>query len=229
MRILYFVQAARRVIIGASVWQAVSAALCLAVSLTAVTGASAQRGARSGQPIISSSARILPVVAKNGMVVSQEARATRIGVEILRRGGNAVDAGVAVAFALAVTLPRAGNLGGGGFMLVHLTNPKKTVAIDYRETAPADTPRDVFLDEKGNFIEARSQSSGLAVGVPGTVAGMALAHEKYGSGKFTLAQLIEPAIALAHAGFEVDEDLADSLPFVAQRLARYPSSRTIFM
>ena len=188
----------------------------------------AQRPVQDGEPIISSAARILPVRAANGMVVSQEARATRIGVDFLRRGGNAVDAAVATAFALAVTLPRAGNIGGGGFMLVYLARERRTVAIDYRETAPADTPQDVFLDGNGNFVPARSQSSGLGVGVPGTVAGMALAHARYGSGKFSFAQLIEPAIALAAQGIEVDEDLAESLLAAAARLARYPSSRAIF-
>jgi gamma-glutamyltranspeptidase / glutathione hydrolase len=198
-------------------------------SIVVNSPAAAQRGAREGQPIIASSARILPVIARNGMVVSQEARATRIGVEILRQGGNAIDAAVATGFALAVTLPRAGNLGGGGFMLVHLAKEGRTIAIDYRETAPADTPRDVFLDAQGNFVPQKSQSSGLAVGVPGTVAGLAHAHGRYGSGKFTLAQLIAPAIRLAYEGFDVDDDLADSLPFVQNRLARYPSSRAIFL
>ena len=114
-------------------------------------------------------------------------------------------------------------------MLVHLAGRKTTVAIDYREIAPADTPRDVFLDEAGNFSPSRSQSSGLAVGVPGTVAGFALAHRKYGSGKFTLAELVAPSIPLARDGIDVDEDLADSLPFIARRLARYASSRAIFL
>jgi len=181
------------------------------------------------QPIISGWARALPSLARNGMVASQERTASLIGVEILKAGGNAVDAAVAVGFALAVTLPRAGNIGGGGFMLLRLAGPAKTVAIDYRETAPADTPKDVFLDEKGEFVPSKSQSSGLAVGVPGTVAGFELAHRKYGSGKLTFAELIEPAIRLAREGIEVEDDLADSLPFVARRLARYPSSRAIFL
>ncbi len=112
-------------------------------------------------------------------------------------------------FALAVTLPRAGNLGGGGFMLVHLAPSDKNVAIDYRETAPADTQRDVFLDDKGNFVPAKSQASGLGVGVPGTVAGLVLAEQKYGSGKFALADLIAPAIVLARAGFPINDELAD--------------------
>lgn len=185
--------------------------------------------ADAAPPIITSNARILPTLARHGMVVSQEARASRIGVDILKRGGNAIDAAIATGFALAVTLPRAGNIGGGGFMLVHRAAARQTIAIDYRETAPADTPRDVFLDASGNFQPSLSQASGLAIGVPGTVAGFELAHRRYGSGKFTLAELIAPAIKLAREGFEVDDDLADSLPIAAPRLARYPSSRAIFL
>ncbi|MGE3245125.1 MAG: gamma-glutamyltransferase [Beijerinckiaceae bacterium] len=163
------------------------------------------------------------------MVVAQEARAATIGRDILKRGGNAVDAAVATAFALAVTLPRAGNIGGGGFMLVHDAERKKTSAIDYRETAPAAAASGMFLDEKDNFDRRKSQSSGLGVGVPGTVAGMALALARYGSGKFSLAQLIAPAIVLAENGITVDEDLADSLPWAVQRFQRYPASRAIFL
>ncbi|HWG03501.1 MAG TPA: gamma-glutamyltransferase [Beijerinckiaceae bacterium] len=184
---------------------------------------------QTAPPIPSDYARIFPIVADHGMVVSEEATASAIGVDILRRGGNAIDAAVATGFALAVTLPRAGNLGGGGFMLVHLSHPEKNVAIDYRETAPADTQRDVFLDDKGNFVPAKSQASGLGVGVPGTVAGLALAEQKYGSGKFTLADLIAPAIALARDGFPINGELADSLPKAAKRLALYPASRAIFL
>jgi len=169
------------------------------------------------------------VLARNGMVVSQEKRATEIGVEILKTGGNAVDAAVAVGFALAVTLPRAGNLGGGGFMLVHLAKEKKTVAIDYRETAPAATARDIFLDEKGAADPKKSRDSGLGVGVPGTVAGLALAHRRYGSDKFTLAELIAPAIRLAREGVIVEDDLLDSLLLFELRLARWPSTAKIFL
>jgi len=172
--------------------------------------------------------RVLPVTGQHGMVASQEASATDIGVDILKRGGNAVDAAVAVGFALAVTLPQAGNLGGGGFMLVHLAGPDKNIVIDYRETAPAATTQDVFLDEQGNAVAAKSRASGLGVGVPGTVAGLALALRKYGSGKFTLADLIEPAQALAAQGLTVDDGLSDSLAFGARSLARWPSSKSIF-
>ena len=176
-------------------------------------------------PIITNQARFLPVVAQNGMVAAQEKRATRVGVEILQAGGNAIDAAVAVGFALAVTHPQAGNIGGGGFMLVHLSGRNETIAIDYRETAPAAMTRDAFLDEKGEADPRKSRDSALGVGVPGTVAGLSLAHAKYGSGRFTLAQLIEPAIRLAREGFAVEDDLADSLPRAQPRLARWPAAK----
>ncbi len=173
------------------------------------------------------------VLAHNGMVVAQEQRAARVGVEILDRGGNAVDAAVATGFALAVTYPRAGNIGGGGFMVIHLANFRnlgtRDTAIDYRETAPAAATPAMFLDAQGNPDPAKSRDSGLAVGVPGTVAGFALALRKYGSGKFTLADLLAPSIGLARNGFPVEDDLADSLPRAAQRLARYPASASIFL
>jgi gamma-glutamyltranspeptidase/glutathione hydrolase len=162
------------------------------------------------------------------MVASQEARATRVGVDVLRGGGNAVDAAVAVGFALAVTLPKAGNLGGGGFMLVHLARSGETVAIDYRETAPAAATRDMFLGPDGTPDPQTSRDTGLSVGVPGTVAGLALALERYGSGRFTLADLVRPAEALARDGIAVEDDLADSLPMSAGRLGRYPATRAVF-
>ena len=180
-------------------------------------------------PLAAGFARELPVVARNGMVVSQEARASIIGRDILQRGGNAVDAAVAVGFALAVTLPRAGNLGGGGFMMVHLAKKHETFAIDYRETAPLETSKEVFLDAAGNFIPARSQESPLGTGVPGTVAGLALAHRNYGSGNFTLADLILPALKLAREGMLVDDTLAESLASSAARLGKYPSTKAIFL
>ncbi|MGU9980110.1 gamma-glutamyltransferase [Phreatobacter sp. HK31-P] len=185
--------------------------------------------AQSSWPIISEAARVHPALAPNGMVASQEARATRVGVEILKRGGNAVDAAVAVGFALAVTLPRAGNLGGGGFMLVHLAERGETVAIDYRETAPQAATPTMFLGPNGEPDPRLSRDSGLAAGVPGTVAGLAEAHRRYGSGRLSLAELVAPAIRLARDGITVDEDLADSLPRAATRLGRFPSSRRIFL
>ena len=179
-------------------------------------------------PIIGEGARTLPVVARHGMVVAQEGTAARVGLDILERGGNAVDAAVATGLALAVTLPRAGNLGGGGFMLVHLAKENRTIAIDYREAAPAATKADAFLDKDGNAVPRLSRDTGLAVGVPGTVAGFTLALAKYGSGKFKLADLVKPAAALARDGIPVEEDLADSL-LKAPRLARWASSAAIFL
>jgi gamma-glutamyltranspeptidase/glutathione hydrolase len=169
-----------------------------------------------------------PVAAQHGMVVAQERMAAQIGRDVLARGGNAVDAAVATGFALAVTYPRAGNLGGGGFMVIHLAKTGEDIAIDYRESAPAAATRDMFLGADGKPDPARSRDRALGVGVPGTVAGLALAHEKYGSGKFSLADLITPAIALARDGFAIADDLADTLPEAAARLAPWPSSRKIF-
>ena len=169
------------------------------------------------------------ILARHGMVVAQESRAARIGVTILERGGNAVDAAVSTGFALAVSYPRAGNLGGGGFMLIHLAKENRDVAIDYRETAPAATTQTMFLDAQGNPDPAKSRDSALSIGVPGTVAGLALAHRKYGSGKLTLAELIAPAIELARNGIDIVDDIADSLPRAQARLARWPSSAPIFL
>ena len=167
--------------------------------------------------------------AAHGSVVAQEARAAQIGVEVLKRGGNAVDAAVATGFAMAVTYPRAGNLGGGGYMLIHLAGRRHDVAIDYRETAPAAATRDMFLDQNGEADPRKSRDSALAVGVPGTVAGLAMAHAHYGSGKFRLADLMAPAIALARAGIPIEDDVAESLPGAARRLGRWPSSAKIFL
>ena len=200
-----------------------------ALLLSSLGACAFQAHAQVAAPIISGEARVHPVVASNGMVVSQEATATRVGVDILKAGGNAVDAAVAVGFTLAVTLPRAGNLGGGGFMLVHLADRNETIAIDYRETAPAAITRDSFLDANGNADPRKSLDSGLGVGVPGTVAGLAQAHRDYGSGKFTLAELIAPAVRLARDGIAVEDDLADSLLVAQPRLARWPSSARIFL
>src|ERR1700688_1002507 len=159
----------------------------------------------------------------NGRVVAQEGRSARIGIEILDQGGNAVDAAVAVGFALAVTYPRAGNIGGGGFMVIHLAKDNRDTAIDYRKTAPAAATATMFLNANGEPDPAKSRDSGLAVGVPGTVAGLALAHQKYGSGKISLADLMRPAIDLASKGFPVEDDVADSLPRARERLTRWPS------
>ncbi len=199
---------------------------CLA-ALSVGLAASTQVEAGDGSPIIGSGARALPVIASHGMVVAQEGTAARLGIDVLKQGGNAVDAAVATALALAVTLPRAGNLGGGGFMLIHLAKGDHNVAIDYREIAPAVTTCCVFLDAAGNADPRLSRDTGLAVGVPGTPSGLAVALKRYGSGRFTLAELAAPAVALARDGIVVDDDLADSLPR-APRLKRWASSGAIF-
>ena len=201
-------------------------ALSLAAALLLGASAHAQVAPLARTPVIPAAT---PILAHSGMVVAQESRAARIGIEILDRGGNAVDAAVAVGFALAVTYPRAGNLGGGGFMVIHLAKDNRDVAIDYRETAPAAATPTMFLDARGNPDPKKSRDSALAVGVPGTVAGLALAHEKYGSGKLSLADLIAPAIRLASQGFPVEDDTADSLPRAKERLARWPSSASLFL
>jgi gamma-glutamyltranspeptidase/glutathione hydrolase len=168
------------------------------------------------------------VVAEHGMVVAQEKIAARIGADVLRRGGNAVDAAVATGFAMAVTYPRAGNIGGGGFMVIHAAERHEDVTIDYRETAPAATTAQIFLGLDGKPDPAKSRDSALGIGVPGTVAGLALALEKYGSGTFTLAELLKPSIALARDGFVLADDMADTLPGIHRRLARWPASAKIF-
>lgn len=177
-------------------------------------------------PIFSQMATAQPVWAKHGMVASQETLASRTGVEILKQGGNAVDAAVAVAFSLAVTLPRAGNIGGGGFMLVHLAKENKTIAIDFREMAPSKAKKDIFLDENGDAVQKLSREHGLAVGVPGTVMGMSLALEKYGT--MSLAQVTAPAIKMAQEGFSVTPDLAQSLAGLKRRMAQWPTTAAIF-
>ncbi|ANW05129.1 gamma-glutamyltransferase [Bradyrhizobium icense] len=167
---------------------------------------------------------IRAVPAEHGMVVAQERIAAEVGADILRQGGNAVDAAVATGFALAVTYPRAGNIGGGGFMVIHSASRNEDVAIDYRETAPAATTRDIFLGPDGKPHADRSRNSALGIGVPGTVAGLALALEKYGSGRFTLAQILKPAIELARDGFVIADDTADTLPDMYRRMARWPNA-----
>jgi gamma-glutamyltranspeptidase/glutathione hydrolase len=162
------------------------------------------------------------------MVVAQEALAARVGTDILQKGGNAIDAAVAVGFALAVTYPRAGNIGGGGFMVIHRADGSDTT-IDYREVAPGGINAKSFLDASGNADPEKSRASALAVGVPGTVAGLALAEAKYGSGKFSLAALIAPAIAMARDGIVVTDSSEETVSSVHARLARWPSSAKIFL
>lgn len=170
-----------------------------------------------------------PVRAPRGMVASTKQIASAIGVDVMKRGGNAVDAAVAVGFALAVVHPVAGNLGGGGFMLIRLKDGRAT-AIDYRETAPLAATREMYLDANGVLLKGEGSSTigYCAAGVPGTVAGLELALKKYGSGKLTWAQLIEPARRLALNGFTVNHAQAHSLR-TSDRLALYADSRRIFL
>ncbi len=166
------------------------------------------------KPIVDAGARFHPVIGAGGMVVSQEQLASRVGADILARGGNAVDAAVATGFALAVTLPQAGNIGGGGFMLVYLAEENRTIAIDYREMAPAAAHRDMYLAADGAVDNEKSRYSVHAAGVPGTVAGLLHAQENYG--KLSLKEVIQPAITLAAEGFAVSHTLANSLQYRAE-------------
>ena len=166
-------------------------------------------------------------VGRQGMVASVDAYATAVGVEILKRGGNAVDAAVAVSLALAVTHPQAGNLGGGGFLVIHLQERGFDTTVDYRERAPLAGGRDMYLDANGEVIPDASLYGYLAAGVPGQVAGLWLAHSRYGS--LPWRELVEPAIRLARDGFEVNYWLADSFGYAAERLAAYPSTAKVFL
>jgi len=171
-----------------------------------------------------------PVRARHGVVASTNEVSSKVGVDIMKQGGNAVDAAIAVAFALAVTHPAAGNLGGGGFMMIRLKNGR-TTAIDYREMAPAAATRNIYLDQNGNVIQGEGGSieGYRAAGVPGTVRGMELALKKYGSGKLSWSQLIEPARRLAANGFVVTNSLARGLRGNREYLSRYPETKRIYL
>jgi gamma-glutamyltranspeptidase/glutathione hydrolase len=176
----------------------------------------------SSQPLFEYSAINHPVMGKAGMVASHNVLSSRIAAEILANGGNAIDAGAALGFALAVTLPRAGNIGGGGFMLVHVAELNKTIAIDFRETAPAAAEQDMFFDANGNVVlDETYRFSHKSSAIPGSVAGLAHIVEQYGT--MTLAEVLAPAIRLARDGIEVTYDLAADLAF-SQRLKNNPAS-----
>jgi gamma-glutamyltranspeptidase/glutathione hydrolase len=206
-------------------WRRILAGFLLVVACSLPAAAPAQRRGFYTPPAADA---IHAIPAEHGMVVAQEKTAAHIGAEVLRRGGNAVDAAVATGFAMAVTYPRAGNLGGGGFMIIHSRERGEDVAIDYRETAPAATTPDIFLGPDGKPDAAKSRDSALGIGIPGTVAGLTLALDKYGSGHFALADLLQPAIDLARAGMIITDDGADTLPDWHPRMARWPSSAKIF-
>jgi len=195
----------------------------LAAVLVSLSHASAQT---TDAPIVRYSDLRHPIFGASGMVSSQNAHATEVGAQILADGGNAVDAAVAVGFALAVSLPRAGNLGGGGFMLVHDADSGETVAIDYREAAPRRAGRDMFLDKDGNVDQDKARFSHFSAGVPGTVAGLWRAHQDYG--RLPWKRVVEPAVRLARDGFQVTYDLAGLLAARRERLCRFEAACRYF-
>ncbi|AMM25700.1 gamma-glutamyltransferase [Variovorax sp. PAMC 28711] len=167
-----------------------------------------------------------PVAAQNGMVVSAQHLATQVGVDVLKRGGNAIDSAVAVGYALAVVYPAAGNLGGGGFMTVQLGDGRKTF-LDFREKAPLAATANMYLDKDGNVVKGLSTNGHLAVGVPGTVSGLELAREKYGT--MQRAALIAPSIALAEKGFALDQGDIDMFATATNDFRKDPASAAIFL
>src|SRR3984957_14212631 len=169
-----------------------------------------------------------PVRTRHAMVVTIEHNATDAGVEILKAEGNAVDAAVAVGFALAVCFPQAGNLGGGGFMLVRMKAADGKFGahfLDYREKAPAAASADMYLDAHGNVVPGMSTSGYKAIGVPGTVAGLTYAEKTYG--RLTLAQVMAPAIRLATEGYVLSEEEAHNMG-TNRNVAKFPESRRLF-
>jgi gamma-glutamyltranspeptidase/glutathione hydrolase len=188
----------------------------LALAFVLIAGLVSSANAASGRP----------VAAEKGMVVSAQHLATDIGVEILKRGGNAIDAAVAVGYALAVVYPAAGNLGGGGFMTILFADGRKTF-LDFREKAPLAARRDMFLDKDGHVVKSLSTVGWLAVGVPGTVSGLEYARKKYGT--VPRSELIEPAIELAENGFTLDQGDVDMLATATDDFRRFPSTSDIFL
>tara|TARA_Y100001936_G_scaffold248132_1_gene295355 strand:+ start:2410 stop:4107 length:1698 start_codon:yes stop_codon:yes gene_type:complete len=167
-----------------------------------------------------------PEVDENGMVVSQHYLASSVGVQILEDGGNAYDASIAIAFALAVVLPRAGNIGGGGFMVMYDEKSNKTFSIDYREKAPALATKDMYLNDDGTVNKKRAREGILSVGVPGTVYGMWEVHKKFGS--LPWKKLLEPAIKLAEEGFIMSPFMVDALNKRYKKLSKYNNFKEIF-
>jgi gamma-glutamyltranspeptidase / glutathione hydrolase len=167
-----------------------------------------------------------PIYAAHGMVVTDQRLATHIGVEILKKGGNAIDAAVAVGFALAVVFPNAGNLGGGGFMMIHSAKNQSDHALDFREMAPSKAHRTMYLDEKNQVIPEQSLYTHQAIGIPGTVAGLVYALNHFGT--MPLNQVMTPAIQLAEEGFEVSQALATTLEQQQEKLKKWPATQAIF-
>jgi gamma-glutamyltranspeptidase / glutathione hydrolase len=182
--------------------------------------------AASGPARLVHAASIAPVVAEHGMVVTAQHLATEVGVDVLKRGGNAVDAAVAVGYALAVVYPAAGNLGGGGFMTLQLADGRKTF-LDFREKAPLAATANMYLDAAGNVIKGATTTGYLAVGVPGTVSGLETALAKYGTMK--RADLIAPAIRFAEEGFVLDQGDADMFAGATEAFKVDPATTAIFL
>ncbi|UNK56168.1 gamma-glutamyltransferase [Pseudoxanthomonas daejeonensis] len=199
-------------------------ARCAALALCALLASPAALQAQTRQ-LLNYEAIHKPVHGERGMVVSQNEVASAIGAQVLRDGGNAVDAAVATAFALAVLLPRAGNIGGDGYMLVHLAGEGRTVAIDYRSVAPAAATLERFFDADGKL--GGDKAGWMAAGVPGTVAGLALAHRQYG--RLPWAKLVQPAIGLAEEGVVLTRDEAFALDWGRERLARSEAGANVFL
>lgn len=176
--------------------------------------------------IFNSKAIVHPEVGRNGMVVSQHYLATNAGHSILEEGGNAYDAAIAVAFALAVVLPRAGNIGGGGFMVMFDEASQESYSIDYRETAPEAATKDMFLNSDGSVNKKRATQGVLSIGVPGTVYGMWEVHKKFGS--LPWSKLLAPAIELAEDGFLISPFMADALNKRYKKLGKYENFKKIF-
>jgi gamma-glutamyltranspeptidase/glutathione hydrolase len=175
---------------------------------------------------VAQAASFPPAAAERGMVVSAQHLATKVGVDVLRKGGTAVDAAVAVGYALAVVYPAAGNLGGGGFMTIHLADGRKRF-IDFREKAPLAATRDMYLGQDGNVVKGLSTTGWLAVGVPGTVAGLEYARETYGTMK--RPDLIEPSITLAETGFALDQGDVDMLHLATEDFRKDKAAAEIFL
>jgi len=188
-------------------------ALCAVVATAALLGAA-------------QAASVAPVAAENGMVVTAQHLATEVGVDVLRRGGNAVDAAVAVGYALAVVYPAAGNLGGGGFMTLQLADGRKTF-LDFREKAPLAATANMYLDAAGNVVKGSTRTGHLAVGVPGTVSGLEVALAKYGTMK--RADLIAPAIRFAEQGFVLDAGDAEMFATATEAFKADPATTAIFL
>jgi len=196
------------------------------VTFVIVQGANITQAQEDTAPLINYNTQFHPTLARNGMVVSKQYHASEAGLEMLKAGGNAVDAAVTTGFALAVTHPQAGNIGGGGFMLVYLKDKDRVVALDYREMAPAAAHRDLFIGEDGDVDNALARFSYKSSGVPGSVMGLTEALSKYGT--MPLSQVMAPAIKLAEDGFEVHWALAESLKRYKGRLQQDAVSKALF-